>query len=97
VKLSDYDTKCEYRNNLNDLTVEAGSWGWMKRTVAGPPVAGLGDEAYLGPMGLVARKGDRGITVQVSIAERLGTPVKQTEAHENRLKKQLAAQLLAKL
>ena len=54
-KLSEFDTKCEYRNNLNDVTVEAGSWGWMKRTVhGGPPIAGLGDEAYMGAFGIPA-------------------------------------------
>jgi hypothetical protein len=97
-KLSEFDTKCEYRNGLNDVTLEAGSWGWMKRTVnGGPPIAGLGDEAYSGPFGVVARKGDKGITVQISLSEKLDTPVSQTQAHEDRLKKQLAAQIVAKL
>jgi hypothetical protein len=96
-KLSEFDTKCEYRNGLNVVSVEAGGWGWFKHTVAGPAVPGLGDEAYMTPPGLLVRKGDRAVLVDVSVADRLGTPVAQTQAREDKLKKQLAAKLVAGL
>lgn len=96
-KLSEFDTKCEYRNGLNTISVEAGGWGWFKHTVNGPAIAGLGDEAYMSSFGVLVRKGDRGILVDVSVTDPLGTPVAQTQAREDKLKKQLAAKLVAGL
>src|SRR5947209_8183484 len=96
-KLSDYVTKCEYRNGLNTVSVEAGSWGWYSHTAKGPAVTGLGDEAYMSPSGLLVRKGGSAILVDLTITGDFRTPVAKTQAREDMLKKQLAAKLVAGL
>ena len=96
-KLSDYVTKCEYRNGLNTVSVEAGSWGWYSHTAKGPAVAGLGDEAYASPFGLLVRKGGNAILVDLSVSGGFREPVAKAQAREDKLKKQLAAKLVAGL
>lgn len=94
-KLSDYVTKCEYRNGLNTVSVEAGSWGWYSHTSKGPVVAGLGDEAYMTSSGLLVRKGANGILVDLTVTGDFREPVAKSAAREDKLKKQLAAKLVA--
>lgn len=94
-KLSDYVTTCQYRNGLDTVSVEAGSWGWYSHTAKGPAVAGLGDEAYMSPSGLLVRKGGNAILVNLTIAGDFREPVAKSAAREDKLKKQLAAKLIA--
>ena len=96
-KLSDYVTKCEYANGLNTVSVEAGSWGWYSHTAKGPAVAGLGDEAYMSPSGLLVRKAGNAILVNLTVSGDFREPVAKSAAREDKLKKQLAAKLIANL
>ncbi|HET9393867.1 MAG TPA: hypothetical protein VFO29_10170 [Candidatus Rubrimentiphilum sp.] len=96
-KLSDYVTTCEYRNGLNTVSVEAGSWGWYSHTAKGPAVAGIGDEAYMSPSGLLVRKGGNGILVNLTVTGDFREPVAKSAAREDKLKKELASKLVANI
>lgn len=99
-KPSSVDTQCQYRNAVGNVTVEAGNWAWIGKTPSSQakPVSGIGDEASVSPLGLVARKGDRGIKVLVAITgEFSGAAATRIESRQAKLQQKLAKQLVAGL
>jgi hypothetical protein len=98
IKPSQFVTQCQYRGKVAAVTVRTGTWGWLKAMAAGTPLPRMGDEASINPMGLFVRKGDRGLTVLVSIyGEFSGAAADTVEARQYQLEKQLAPKLLSKL
>lgn len=93
-----WETDCQYTSSTGFVTVKAGSWGWLKPMGKTAAVSGLGDEAWIGPMGLVVRKGERAISVLVAITGTYaGQAAAQIETRQHNLEKGLAPKLLASL
>lgn len=96
---SKFVTNCQYTSGTGFVDVKAGSWGWLKPFPGqGTRVSGIGDEAWISPLGLVVRKGDRAINVLVAITGRFsGSAAKEVQARQYALEKSLAPKLLASL
>jgi hypothetical protein len=96
---SKFETLCQFTSRTGFVTLKAGTWGWLKpHPGQGTRVAGLGDEAWISPMGLVVRKGDRAINLLVAITGSYTGPAADTvQARQYALEKGLAPKLLSAL
>ena len=97
---SKYKTQCQYTSSTGFVTVEAGTWAWIKPFPESQEkrVQGIGDEAWIRPIGLLVRKGDNGISVDVAIIGTYsGAAADKVRAKQDQLEKSLAPKLLAQL
>ncbi len=96
---SKFETNCQYTSRTGFVIVKTGSWGWLKPFPGqGTRVSSIGDEAWISPLGLVVRKGDRAINVLVAIAGTFsGSAADKVQARQDDLEKSLAPKLLGPL
>ncbi len=93
-------TQCQYGSDKGVITVMVGPWSMIHMATSGDkPVAGLGDEAYVGPTGLYVRKGDRAIDLNVMVVagEFWGKAADDVEAQTIAAEEKVAPDLLARL
>ena len=88
-------TQCQYNGKAGMITVEAGTWKWLKPTTSTTPVPGVGDQASADAFALIVRKGSRAISIDVSL---LGpAALGDTSGQRVTREKDLAKKLLPKL
>jgi hypothetical protein len=93
-------TQCQWTDDNGQITVMVGPWDMVHTgTPDDKPVAGLGDEAYIGPGGLFVRKGGGGISVMVIVAsgEFWGAAADKMEDQMADTEKKVAPDLVANL
>lgn len=97
-----HETQCQYKSASGAIDVMVGDWSFIKDQAIDPQrrsVPGIGDEATVSAMGLVAKKGDHGISVDVSLAFGTfeGDAATNLQDQEAQAEKDLAPKLLARL
>jgi hypothetical protein len=89
---------CQYAGDHGAITVESGPWDMVDtKTGDAKPVAGLGDEAHSGPIGLFVRKGDHGLSIIVITAsgEFWGAAADDMQARNQAAARKVAVDLAA--
>ena len=93
-------TQCQWGSDKGVIDLMVGPWSMVHTgSPEDKPVAGIGDEAYVGPMGLYVRKGDLGIGLNVMVAsgEFWGKAADDVEAQTAAAEEKVAPDLVAKL
>ncbi|HWE44858.1 MAG TPA: hypothetical protein VG407_02430 [Caulobacteraceae bacterium] len=89
---------CQYASDRGAISVLSGPWEMVdSKTGQDTPVAGLGDEAHLGPIGLFVRKGDHGLSIDVITAsgEFWGKAADDVTARNHAAEQKVAPDLIA--
>jgi hypothetical protein len=91
---------CQYGSDKGVITVDVGPWAMINTpTAQDKPVAGIGDEAHTGGGALYVRKGEVGMTVDVTVmsGEFWGKAADDENAKTEAAEKKVAPDLVANL
>jgi hypothetical protein len=95
-----HETQCQFTSSSAAINVMVGDWSVIKPIDSQEQtVSGIGDEAYISPLGLAVRKGSRGFALDASLAfgDFNGTAADSLQAKQDQVEKGLAPKLLAKI
>jgi hypothetical protein len=95
-----HETQCQFTSSSGAINVMVGDWSVIKPIDSQEQtVSGIGDEAYISPLGLAVRKGSRGFALDASLAfgDFNGSAADSLQAKQDQAEKDLAPKLLAKI
>ena len=95
-----HETQCQFTSSTGAINVMVGDWSVIKPIDSQEQrVSGIGDEAYISPLGLAVRKGSRGFDLDVSLAfgDFNGSAADSLQAKQDQAEKDLAPKLLARI